>query len=171
MNLQLGLSLIKLCPINSNAALSPRVTGVGARRLNKCPLKAGLLSSTLPRTPEPLRLSNYSGRIMKVFVFLFSVFLLSACSSGQVVITKAPLDKFEKLGRTEGTGCGTMLLGPAYSNFLPAMLNSRYERAYNEAVSNVRGATGLTDVTLQESWFWWVIGTTRCATVAGEAIR
>lgn len=108
---------------------------------------------------------------MKKLVLIVTFGLLSACSSGNVSITKAPLDKFEKLGKTEGTACGTMGLIHINFWFVPIALNGRYERAYNEALEKVPGATGLTDVTLEESWFWWIIGTTRCSTVAGEAIK
>lgn len=108
---------------------------------------------------------------MKKLVLIVVIGLLSACSSGKVSITKDPLDKFEKLGRTEGTACGTMGLVHINLWFVPIALNDRYERAYKEALLKVPGATGLTDVSLEESWFWWVIGTTRCSTVAGEAIK
>ena len=50
-------------------------------------------------------------------------------------------------------------------------LNSRSERAYDEAVQSVPNATGLINVTYKENWFWWVIGTNRTVTVTGDAIR
>jgi hypothetical protein len=50
-------------------------------------------------------------------------------------------------------------------------LNTRFHRAYDNAVASVPGATGLVDVTIEESWFWWVIGTARAVTITGEAIR
>ena len=50
-------------------------------------------------------------------------------------------------------------------------LNSRIDRAYDNALESVPGATALIDVTFEESWFWWVIGTGRTVTVSGEAIK
>jgi hypothetical protein len=50
-------------------------------------------------------------------------------------------------------------------------LNSRIERAYANAVASVPGATGLVDVTLEESWAWWIVVTSRCTTVSGVAIK
>ena len=50
-------------------------------------------------------------------------------------------------------------------------LNSRYERAYSDAIAKAPGATGLIDVTLREDWYWWFIGTARCVTLNGEAIK
>jgi hypothetical protein len=50
-------------------------------------------------------------------------------------------------------------------------LNTRVQRAYDNAVASVPGATGLIDVTFDESWFWWIIGTGRTVTISGEAIR
>ncbi len=50
-------------------------------------------------------------------------------------------------------------------------LNSRVERAYADAVASVPGATALVNVTMQENWYWWFLGTTRCVTVSGEAIK
>jgi hypothetical protein len=38
-------------------------------------------------------------------------------------------------------------------------------------VASVPGATALIDVTMQEDWYWWFIGTARCVTVKGEAIH
>jgi len=62
------------------------------------------------------------------------------------------------------------LVGTAYY-FVPMALNSRVENAYQRAVASVPGATGLINVTFQEDWYWWVIGTARCVTVTGEAIK
>jgi hypothetical protein len=75
------------------------------------------------------------------------------------------------LGNATGEACGSIgILGTA-TNFVPMALNSRYERAYRTALASVPGATGLINVTLQEDWAWWVIGTSRCVKVTGVAIK
>lgn len=99
------------------------------------------------------------------------LFLVCGCSSGRTVITSTPSDNFQRLGQVEGKACGSLgIAGTAYY-FIPMGLNSRYERAYNEAIAKAPGATSLIDVTLSEDWFWWIIGTARCVTITGEAIK
>lgn len=50
-------------------------------------------------------------------------------------------------------------------------LNSRSDRAYKNAIESVPGATGLINVTYQEDWLWWIIGTSRDVTIKGDAIK
>ncbi len=50
-------------------------------------------------------------------------------------------------------------------------LDSRIQRAYDRALASVPGATGLVDVTIEESWYWWLLGTSRNVTITGEAIK
>jgi len=99
------------------------------------------------------------------------VVLLTGCASNLTMVAPRPPEQFEKIGRASGKACGTMIIGPTAYNFIPVMLNSRVERAYNQAVGSVSGATSLVNVSMRESWFWWVVGTTRCVTITGEAIR
>ena len=103
---------------------------------------------------------------------IFSVLtLLSGCSSHNVTMAPAQPEKYEVLGKAEGTGSGSLgLLATAY-NFVPMGLNSRTERAYNNAVKSVPGATGLINVTYQEDWLWWLVGTAINVTIKGDAIR
>lgn len=93
------------------------------------------------------------------------------CSSKFTNIAPTPPNKFEKLGQASGTARGSLLIDGTAYNFIPILLNSRVERAYNNALESVPGATGLVDVTMKENWFWWVIGSTRSVTITGEAIR
>lgn len=82
-----------------------------------------------------------------------------------------PPAKYQRLGQATGQACGSLgILGTAYY-FIPMVLNSRVERAYQRALESVPGATSLINVELQEDWYWWVIGTARCTTISGEAIR
>lgn len=103
---------------------------------------------------------------------LFTVCALTAgCASDYARVAPPAPEKYEMLGRAEGSACGSLLIDGTAYNFIPVMLNSRVERAYNNAVKSVPGATGLVYVTMREDWFWWVIGSTRCVTISGEAIR
>jgi len=93
------------------------------------------------------------------------------CASGRTNIAPLPPDNFERLGPATGKACGSLgVLSTAYY-FIPLGLNSRVERAEARALESVPGATGLVDVTLKEDWYWWLIGTARCVTISGEAIR
>jgi hypothetical protein len=97
--------------------------------------------------------------------------LLSGCASEFTKVSPRPPEKYERLGHATGSACGSLLaLATAYY-FIPVMLNSRVERAYADAVASVPGATGLVDVTMKEDWTWWLVGTARCVTISGEAIR
>ena len=49
-------------------------------------------------------------------------------------------------------------------------MNDRATRAYAEAV-RAAGATALTDTTVEDSWYFAVIGTLLCSEVTGQAIR
>lgn len=105
--------------------------------------------------------------IIQVLFLLF----MSGCSSQMTTIAKCPPAQYEILGKATGKAKGTMLLFDGALTWMPVMLNSRVERAYNQAVCSVPGATGLINVTLQENWCWWLIGSTRSVTITGDAIK
>jgi hypothetical protein len=97
--------------------------------------------------------------------------LLTACASDPITIAPQPPAKYEVLGKAEGEGCGSLgLLATAY-NFVPMGINGRIEKAYQAALSSVPGATGLINVEIKENWAWWIIGTMRCTTISGDAIK
>ena len=115
---------------------------------------------------------KYRRKFFLCFFFGFAV-LFAGCASGLTTVAPMPPEKFEKLGHATGTATGS-LVSPAISTvwyFIPIMLNSRVDRAYANALSSVPGATGLIDVTYEESWAWWVFGTSRTVTINGEAIK
>lgn len=106
-----------------------------------------------------------------ISALLGAALILGGCASGPVMISPAPPAKFERLGQATGTGNGSLGVVTAYFYFIPMGLNGRVQRAYDDAVASVPGATGLIDVTIKENWYWWFIGTARSVTITGEAIR
>lgn len=109
----------------------------------------------------------------KISIFGISsvLILLSGCSSNNVTIAPAQPQNYEIVGKAKGSGSGSLgLIATAY-NFVPLGLNDRTQRAYDDAIKSVPGATGLINVTYQEDWFWWVLGTSRNVTIKGDAIK
>jgi len=45
------------------------------------------------------------------------------------------------------------------------------ENAYEDALAKAPGATGLKNVTIEEDWYWIVVGTMRYVTITGEAVK
>ncbi len=108
--------------------------------------------------------------ILVVPMLLCSLFLMS-CSSGFQTVMPNPPEKFETVGNADGSGTGTLWIDGTAYNFIPIALNGRVERAYQDAVESVPGATMLTDVTYQESWFWFILGTARTVSITGKGIK
>lgn len=103
--------------------------------------------------------------------FMALSMMIAGCSSGFTNVAPDRPANYTQLGHAEGSACGSMLLlGTAYY-FIPVMLNSRVERAYKAALASVPGATALVDVSMHENWYWWLLGTARCVTISGEAIK
>jgi len=102
---------------------------------------------------------------------LITVLLVGGCAGNYVKIAPRASETYENLGPVEGSGCGTMLFLSTAYNFIPVNLNERVDDAYKEALGKVPGATGLINVSYSETWFWWVLGTTRCTKITGEAVR
>lgn len=96
---------------------------------------------------------------------------LGACSSGFTTVVPTPPDHYTQLGPAKGKACGSLGIVSTAYYVIPMGENSRVRRAYADALSSVPGASGLVDVEYHENWFWWLIGTARCVTVTGEAIR
>jgi hypothetical protein len=97
--------------------------------------------------------------------------VLAGCASGFITVAPTPPQQFSRLGNATGTACGSLGILSTSTYFVPIGINSRVENAYNNAVASIPGATGLIDVTIQENWSWWFIGTSRCVTITGEAIK
>jgi hypothetical protein len=93
------------------------------------------------------------------------------CSTSFTKIAPEPPENYERLGFAHGKATGSLgILGTAYY-FIPMGLNSRIDKAYDRALESVPGATSLINVTYQESWYWWLIGTARTVSISGDAIR
>lgn len=96
---------------------------------------------------------------------------LGACSSGFTTVVPEPPPHYQSLGPAKGTACGSLGVVSTAYYVIPMRMNSRVERAYEAALTSVPGATGLVDVSYHENWYWWLIGTARCVTVTGEAVK
>jgi len=103
--------------------------------------------------------------------WIVSAALLAGCVSDPVTVAPAPPFQYERLGQASGEACGMLgFLATAY-HVAPLGLNSRVERAYRKAVESVPSATALVDVTMKEDWFYAIVGTFRCVTITGVAIK
>ena len=95
----------------------------------------------------------------------------AGCASDMVTIVPKPAEHMQKVGTVEGSGAGALgVLGTAYY-FIPMGLGGRTQRAYDNALAQAPGATALTNVTIQEDWYWFVLGTLRYVTITGEAVK
>ncbi len=101
---------------------------------------------------------------------LVSAVTLGGCAT-TVALAPLPPEKYENLGPTSADSCGALLLGDWVLAFIPIGLSERVEAAKSSAVAKVPGATDLVNVTIQERWYYWLIGSSRCVTVSGEAIK
>lgn len=118
-----------------------------------------------------IKLSNVL--LQPIFIGMLFLFVcsISGCASDFTTVAPMPPEKYEKLGHVSGKATGSLgILGTAYY-FIPLGINSRVESAYDNALKSAPGATALVDVTFEESWFWWVIGTARTVTISGEAVK
>ncbi|SEQ33357.1 hypothetical protein SAMN04488038_105264 [Solimonas aquatica] len=95
---------------------------------------------------------------------LLVALLLGACSSGFIKVTPPP-GNYVKLGAARGEACGTNVL------LIPIGLNERLQNAYDQALASVPNARALIDVTMQERWFFWGLGTMRCTSITAVAVR
>lgn len=110
-------------------------------------------------------------RCLTVAAPLLTAMLLGACASGFTKVSPTPPANYQNLGPTTGKACGSLgAIATAYYA-IPMGLNSRVENAYIDALNKVPEAKSLTNVTMQEDWFWWLIGTARCVTLTGDAIK
>lgn len=127
------------------------------------------------------RFRGISGEVgtMSKIIMLFTVGLSAAvtstimggCSSSLTTLSPKMPVKYEKLGPVKGEATGSLGIFSPTTYFIPMGLNDRAVLAYQDALSKAPGATALAEVTYQESWFWWLIGTGRTVTISGEAIK
>jgi hypothetical protein len=114
-----------------------------------------------------------------VVLLLITFITATGCASAYKTVLQTPPDHYQKLGEANGKACGSTMILATFYNVIPAVelpffngnLNKRVENAYQNAIDSVPGATALLNVTMQENWFWWVLGSTKCVTITGEAIR
>jgi len=108
--------------------------------------------------------------ILEFIVCAYSAVIVG-CSSGFTNIAPSPPKHYQSLGYVSGEATGSLGIWHPAFNFIPMGLNDRIERAYDNALKSASGATSLINVTYEESWYWWLIGTARMVTVSGEAIK
>ena len=97
--------------------------------------------------------------------------LSAACQSPLVNMAPRPPAEYEKLGGVEAEACGHLYLILPWHQIYASGLMERVERAYEQAVASVPGATGLVNVVHQERWYWWGLASARCTKISGDAIR
>ncbi len=116
------------------------------------------------------RMDDVKTRFMGVFLMI-TIMTAAGCASAYKTVLPTPPDHYQKMGLAKGEACGSMLILATAYYFIPVNLNQRVAHAYQNALDSVPGATALMNVTMRENWYWWVIGSTKCVTITGEAIR
>ncbi|MBM9575967.1 hypothetical protein JWG45_02265 [Leptospira sp. 201903070] len=112
---------------------------------------------------------------MKSFkVFILSIFIFAqfqSCSSDPILLQPTLNGTEKNLGNVRGQACGFLGFLDPYYYFFPIGQNTKMERAYKEALRQIPGSKSIKNITIEEYWFWAVLGVTQCLTISGEAIQ
>lgn len=108
---------------------------------------------------------KYLQKTISSFLILILVVLSFGCSGAAIKIpftTEKPIDTDR--GRMVSTKkCGFQLL-----LFIPIMVNSRHQRAY-ESLLTQAGGDVLSNLRVEESWIYGFVGTTYCSEMQAVA--
>ena len=100
-----------------------------------------------------------------VIVVGFSL-LLVGCVSTPLRMGAIPGKPYVVVGKGEGRATGLLI----YDALIPAFYNSRFERAYRNAVQN-GGGDDIINPVICESWFWLAYFNIFTTTISGDAIK
>ncbi len=100
-----------------------------------------------------------------LFCLIIAMAFAGCVSSPQKLSTVVKPASYKELGTCEDSSCSFLLLG-----IIPFGFGSLPENAYQYAISS-KGADGLINPVISESWYYAVIGTVYCTRVSGTAIK
>ena len=103
-------------------------------------------------------------KLRRIGALALATCLLAACTSTPVRIASAPPSASGGVSReVSSKACGFQLL-----LFIPIAVNSRQTRAYADLLAQARGDS-ISDVQMQESWFYGFAGTGYCTEFKAQA--
>ena len=105
----------------------------------------------------------------KTILIILVGFFIFGCASNPLKIStlqnKTSDKDYQVLGPGEGGAVGIMLF-----NLIPIGQNSRFERAYEEAVKS-KGGDRLIDPVITEKWFWGVVLNGYITEISGTVVK
>ena len=104
-------------------------------------------------------------QITQIMLSLTMLIIFVGCVSTPVHMDVDENRNYTVLGKGEGTAGGFMLL-----QFIPIKHNDRYQRAYNQAISQLHG-DAMINPHISERWYWAYIGNGYVTTVSGDVIK
>jgi hypothetical protein len=120
--------------------------------------------------PSTVRCLMQRGPLLRLAI-LGTLLLPGGCTSQWTTVVPRPPKDYQAVGHASGTATGRMFFDGTSLNFIPIGLNSRTERAYQNALASVPGATALVNVTIREEWASWYLWSSKTVTVTGDAVR
>jgi hypothetical protein len=97
--------------------------------------------------------------------------LLGGCETDFAMVAPEVRASAQRLGPAHGESYRHILFVTPTYNICPIGWGGCVDRAYAEALGTVPGATALADVTVEEDWFWWGLGSARNLNIDGTAVR
>jgi len=102
---------------------------------------------------------------------LLCVLTLVGCTTEFTTIAPDVRPDAERLGHVRGVAHRHILFGTPTYNIIPLAWSGAVQRAVDRALAQAPGSDALVDVTLEEDWFWWVIGSARTTVLEGDAVK
>lgn len=98
-------------------------------------------------------------------IALLSLLIFAACASDPIRLNEPPTKPidFSKGRQISGESCGFQLL-----LLIPIKTNGREARAYTELLAQARGDY-ITDIQIEERWFYGFVGTGYCTKLTAMA--
>jgi hypothetical protein len=117
-----------------------------------------------------LSMRRSSARLGTLTAACLAAVALPACETEFVTIAPEVSTSAPVIGHVKGVSYRHLLAGSPSYNILPLWWSGCVSRACERAMEQAPGAVALKNVTVEEDWFWWGIGSARTLVLEGDAV-